>query len=221
MCDALSWIEAKMPDDTMQVLFLKDENVYSSYGRDKFKDCQDNDYIGHGAIRAYFDLDTSPATLTQHENREFWNKENFPPEIARYLESPETFLNTWGKMIQTCFQPDDAYFVLTNAPKSWLSALLDIMVDRVATHEKSSYHALCYAKGLTEAQKDKIVDRVATEAEYSSYALRYAKRLTKIQKDKLVDRVATNAEYSYYALCYAKGLTKIQKDKLKKASKQT
>lgn len=192
MCEFISWIEAKMPDNTVQVLFLKDEDVYSSYGRDKLKGCRDNDYIGHGAIRTYFDLDTSPAKRTQYENKEFWKKENFPPEIARYLESPETFLNTWGKMIQTCFQPDDAYFVLTHAPEPWLSALFDIMVDWVAT-----------------------------DVVYSYCVLRKVKGLTKIQKDKLVDRVATDTEYSYDILDEVKGLTEAQKNKLKKASKQT
>lgn len=221
MCELISWIEAKMSDNTVQVLFLTDKDVFSSYGRDKLKGCKDNDYLGHGAIRTYFDLNKSQATLKERENKEFWNKEGFPPEIAQYLESPKTFLNTWGKMVKTCLQPDDAYFVLTNAPKPWLSALSDIMVDRVTTDAYGSYCVLRNVKGLTEAQRDRLIDRVAIDAGLSCDTLCDVKGLTKIQKDKLVDRVATDARWSYYALRDVQGLTKAQKKKLEKASEYT
>jgi hypothetical protein len=50
MCEFISWKVA----DGEEVLFLTDEEVFSSFGREKLAGNQDNDILGHGAINAYY-----------------------------------------------------------------------------------------------------------------------------------------------------------------------
>ncbi|PJE58463.1 MAG: hypothetical protein COU81_00595 [Candidatus Portnoybacteria bacterium CG10_big_fil_rev_8_21_14_0_10_36_7] len=55
MCEFISWIEVEK-DGKVVVLYLTDKDVFSVYGLEKLKGCQDNDFLGDGAIRAYYDI---------------------------------------------------------------------------------------------------------------------------------------------------------------------
>jgi hypothetical protein len=80
MCEFISWIEKDK-----KVYFLTDKMVYHTLkGRELRKFCgNQEDYIGHGAIRHYFD------DLKDGENREcsnFSSPKNFPPLIVHAIK---------------------------------------------------------------------------------------------------------------------------------------
>ena len=154
MCDFISW---KVTADG-QVLFLTDEDVFSSFGRQSLKGTKDNDILGHGAIDAYYG---EKAKLLKHyENKDFWHKVLFPEEIARHLESPQTLLNTWGKMLKQALQPDDAHYILLAAPDPWMSAIADILVKAVSRDAEYSYRTLCDVEILTD-EHERILEKAA------------------------------------------------------------
>ncbi len=66
MCEFMSWIE-KGKD----VLFLTAKDINSSRGKKVFKDCKDNDFLGHNAIRTFYGLEDSVGY--DEENKSFWN----------------------------------------------------------------------------------------------------------------------------------------------------
>jgi hypothetical protein len=81
MCEFISWIEKDK-----KVYFLTDKMVYHTLkGRELRKFCgNQEDYIGHGAIRHYFD------DLKDGENREcsnFSSPKNFPPLIVHAIKA--------------------------------------------------------------------------------------------------------------------------------------
>jgi hypothetical protein len=184
MCEFISW--KKGPDGHMY--FLTDNDVFSPHGRETLAGTKDNDVLGHGAITAYYGKETED--FSQGENRDFWQKHEFPPEISKHLKSPETLLATWGKMLKQYLQPDDAYYIIKNAPEPWRSALADICIEHVVKDANYSYSTILYVKGLTQEQKATIVEVVAK-----------------------------SARYSYFTLCDVKGLTEEQRTLLRKASK--
>lgn len=135
MCDFISWIDVVDKNGEKHCLFLTDQDIFSSYGRKTLKGTMDNDILGHGAIRAYYNIeniDSQYRRCYQKEDKEFW-KGIVPSQIAKFLKSPETLLKTWGKMLEMTLQTDDAAFILTHAPKRWIrSRLGDLCVKTIA-----------------------------------------------------------------------------------------
>ncbi|MBI2064608.1 MAG: hypothetical protein HYT62_00970, partial [Candidatus Yanofskybacteria bacterium] len=123
MCDFISWIESGVGSDK-KVFFLTDADVFSPHGRNTLVGSRDNDYLGHSAIRAFFGntLDYQ----VKKEDRNFWVPENYPSEIANRLSSPQTIRETWGKILKQSLQQDDVGYILRNAPKDLVSALIDL-----------------------------------------------------------------------------------------------
>ena len=154
MCQFVSWIE--LPEGApCGVLFLTDKEVYSEVGKEKLTGVQDNDVIGHGAIRAFYGL--KPNEGTQREITAFWKKKSFPPEIARYLESPETLIDTWGRMLKSgAIDYETAFSIMNEAPKLWREGLSGICLDIFSRDADYSYRALRDIKGFTEVQRDKL-----------------------------------------------------------------
>ena len=64
MCEFISWIEKDG-----EVLFLDDDALKDNHIRKNLKGCQDNDFIGHTAIRKAYDFKGGK----QGENQDFWN----------------------------------------------------------------------------------------------------------------------------------------------------
>lgn len=113
MCDFISWKEVTEGGET-HLFYLTDEEVFSKEGLKKFKECRDNDVIGHGAIDLFFALHGAGK---DHEVRDFWNTDKFPKEIAEKLKS---FDAHWGKMWKSgAFQADDLQYIVENGPKEW------------------------------------------------------------------------------------------------------
>ena len=83
MCEFISWVEKDG-----EIYFLTDKMVYGTIkGRELRKFCGNSeDYIGHGAIRHYFD------DLQGGENKEctdFLSPKNFPPLIVQAIKDGE------------------------------------------------------------------------------------------------------------------------------------
>ena len=60
MCNFLSWIEVDEKNGNKKLLYLTDKDIYSSYGREVLQGSQGSDFLGHGAIRAYYGKDGVP-----------------------------------------------------------------------------------------------------------------------------------------------------------------
>jgi len=207
MCEFISWKETDG-----EVLFLTDKDVFSSHGREMLRNNRDNDVLGHGAIDAFFG--ESARGARQYESLDFWKKDEYPPEIAQHLKTPQTLLGTWGRVLKKSLQPDDAYYILENAPKRWRDALSDLLFGAIVKDADYSYEALCGFKGLSGKQKDALVGAVANgeDVDRSRETIRDVKGLSWKQKDILVGAVAKDAECSYDTLCEVRGLSKKQKD---------
>lgn len=226
MCEFLSW---KVGPDG-HCYFLTDKDVYSSHGRDTLGGCQDNDFIGHGAINAFYNGKTVTFT-TEGENKAFWRPANYPKAIAEYLQSPETVLDTWGRMLKSSLQPDDAYYILSNAPKRWRIAFMELCLPVIAKSvyyvpetlrdvselnpaqrqllvkavienddDESAYETLSHVKNLTPAQRQSLVRKVAKDVNYIPETTRDAKGLTVKQRQLLVRAVVKNLQYAYETL---------------------
>jgi hypothetical protein len=212
MCQHISWIELF----NGAVLFLTDKEVFSEEGRLRLSGTLHNDIVGHGAIRTFYGLSRNEGI--DYEVNDFWNKERFPKEIAQYLESPQTFLNTWGRMlrIKGAVEPSTAFSIMTTAPKLWRDGLFDLLVNIILEERRFSclYEFLRDLKGLTGPQRAELVEGVSQNAEYSYYTLLNVKGLTDDQKEKLIESVLKDVNYSYWVLKNVEGLTDDQKEKL-------
>jgi hypothetical protein len=204
MCDFVSWKQ----DSEGNIFFLTDKDVFSPYGRETLGGTRDHDVLGHGAITAYFGDATR--YYSQYENKVFWNKQGFPPQIAVHLESPKTLLQTWGRMLKQALQPDDALFILANAPEPWNSALRSICINHITKGVDDSYDTLVRVRGLTTAEKDALINSVVKEPRFAYKTLWDVTNLTKTQKDVLIQGVIKDPGSAYQAINNVRGLTKRQ-----------
>ena len=106
MCEFISWVEK---DE--KVFFLTDKEVFSSYGKEKLKGCKDNDFIGHGAIRKYYDLKGG----ADRENPRFWDGK-LPKEIKKCMKD---FDKNFGRLWKNYMQNDDLTYIIIYAPDEW------------------------------------------------------------------------------------------------------
>lgn len=113
MCEFISWKAVERNGET-HLFYLTDQEVFSKEGTKKFKDCQDNDVLGHGAIDRFFELNGKGR---QYEVQDFWNLKKLPQEIA---EKVQHFDAHWGKMFHSgAFQSDDLEYIIQNGPQEW------------------------------------------------------------------------------------------------------
>ncbi len=109
MCDHVSWINHKG-----QCLHLDDATVFSKDGNALRKDkVQDNDFLGHGAIRIIYDLKDEEGA--EGEERKFWLIDRLPEELRPKFVDFETWKQNFGRMMERYAQPDDLDFVWRNA----------------------------------------------------------------------------------------------------------
>jgi hypothetical protein len=111
MCDFVSWIDIKG-----MIYFLTDAEIFSDLGREKLSGCKDNDFLGHGAIRRFYDLKDKGV---DRENKNFWEEVSNIPEIIR--SKLQNFDHNWGKTFEEYFQNDDLRYIIEYAPDEWKS----------------------------------------------------------------------------------------------------
>ena len=118
MCEMVSWIEVEK-EGKKNVLFLTNDEVFSERGKKMLKECQDNDFLGHHAIRYIWDMKGNEGV--QRENRNLWETKNLPKEIQAQLHDFASFKKNFGKMMESYAQQDDLEYIVDNAPtdKKW------------------------------------------------------------------------------------------------------
>ena len=82
MCERYSWIEKDGA-----VLFLTPYDVYETKRGKELQaySRQSEDYVGHGAIRFYFDLSSNSGV--EKECIDFSTPDNFPPDLVRAIKA--------------------------------------------------------------------------------------------------------------------------------------
>ena len=103
MCEFISWIET-----SGEVLFLTGDDLKDKYGKEVLEGSRDNDFIGHGAIRAFYNLQGG----VEKENRNFWDG-LLPQEIKDAWNSGK--LDNMLRHLQT----DDLEHIVQNAPENF------------------------------------------------------------------------------------------------------
>ena len=103
MCEFISWKECKTKDEKVEILFLTAYDIYNTKrGEELQKHTTPEDFVGHGAIDFYFEIESSKGT--NNECTDFSTPDNFPPEIVtalkdgkfRGLGTPVDLLNELG-----------------------------------------------------------------------------------------------------------------------------
>jgi hypothetical protein len=109
MCDFVSWIEVKDKVGKVKNYYLTGNQVFDTPRGQMLRDwCRNSDdYVGHGAIRFYYELDSGIGAEKECTN--FAQPDNFPPEIVvdikagkmRGLGTPEGLLRqpVWAEYI--------------------------------------------------------------------------------------------------------------------------
>ena len=100
MCNLASWVEADG-----KIYLLTDNEVFSSQGRKALAGCQDNDILGHGAIRKYWCLGTAG---TDYERRDWWRRD-VPKEVRDAVPRMQ-------RMLRQALQTDDLVYIARKAP---------------------------------------------------------------------------------------------------------
>jgi len=139
MCEFLSYIEKGD-----EILFLTDAEVFSPHGREVLS-FQDNDPLGHGAIRAYYNITGGE----EHECRDFWNIENYPEAIQEILKD---FDKNFGRMLTSgAFQNDDLRYIVAYGTEAYRDKASEQLL-----RQDPSNDDLCYiVRYGTEAYRDK------------------------------------------------------------------
>jgi hypothetical protein len=126
VCDFISWI-----DVDGKLLYLTDADVKSSHGRHALEDVQDNDVLGHGAIRAYYSM--SQYQGVNHERRDFW-ADDLPDEIKKVVKS-----GACANMIKLSFEMHDIDYVVRSAPVAVRRQLADYGLTRMYVRNGATY----------------------------------------------------------------------------------
>ena len=118
MCEFISWVEIQSANSKKATyLYLTDEEIFSSYGREVLRGSQGNDFLGHGAIRAYYGKDGQAfCGGVDREVCDFWNTEKLPPELALKIKNFEA---NWGQTFRRYFMNNDLRCFITYAPEEW------------------------------------------------------------------------------------------------------
>jgi len=82
MCEFKSWVEKDG-----KIAHLTDQDLKDKTIKERLKGCKKEDLIGHGAIRAAFNIEGGE----NHEEKEFWELSRFPKEIRSTLRDFDTY----------------------------------------------------------------------------------------------------------------------------------
>lgn len=107
MCEFISWIEKDGG-----IFFLSDKEVFSEEGKESLKGCEHNDFLGHGAIRSFYDIKGG----VDKEKRDFWNGD-LPKELQAAVNNFDTHFG--GMLREGYFQNDDLRYIISCAPDKW------------------------------------------------------------------------------------------------------
>ena len=140
MCDFKSYIE--LEDGT--IAHLTDVELRDKTIRERLKGCQDNDLIGHGAIRKAFNITRGRDV----EIKDFWNIEQFPKEIQVTLRNFDKY---YSRVWSECFTGEDLRYIIYYAPEAWKNKAWEQLLKQ----EPSNDDLRCIIEYAPEAYKNK------------------------------------------------------------------
>ena len=132
MCEFISYVKK-----SNQLFYLTDDEIFSKEGREKLSGCQDNDFIGHGAIKKFFDIKGGE----DHEVRDFWNTDKLPKELADKIANFDSY---WGKTFKKYFMNDDLRYIISKAPEMWKSKASELLLTQNPSNIDLRY-IVCYS----------------------------------------------------------------------------
>jgi len=193
MCEFMSWIKYKG-----QTLFLTDKDVFSSYGRRTLKDTKPEDWIGHGAIRAYYGL--QPGDGVTEEKFSFWDIKD--PDIKAALEDfDNNFKRIWeAGALSTSNLVNMARF----APVEWRERAVRQLLKQNPSNADLCYVLTC---SISEEMKAQVGERLFKQNPdtYSlSHIVCYSSDSNREAAWKQVlSMVHVNKDDIAYIVCYA------------------
>ena len=115
----LSFVAAEGDDSNPPGIFvLTDKEAFSLKGLSLLTGMCGNKFLGHTAIRKYFQLPNGSGRNQKVDD--FWNAEKLPPELAAMVKTPKEFMKRWGKMWFAGFVlNENLAFMICRAPKTW------------------------------------------------------------------------------------------------------
>lgn len=116
MCEFISWIEVNR-EGKKEILYLDDELLAEKRTKKILEGSKDNDFLGHHAIRAVWDLKTNEGV--EGEVPDFWNTGKLPQELQQKLKDFPSFKKNFGKMFENYAQSNDLRYVVKNASENW------------------------------------------------------------------------------------------------------
>lgn len=100
MSEFISWKEVTTADGDTEILFLTHDQIYNSKrGRELQKHTTPDDYIGHGAIAFYYEID--PKIGVDKECTDFSSPNNFPSAITEAIKAGRFYLLAEPKQLLT------------------------------------------------------------------------------------------------------------------------
>jgi hypothetical protein len=202
MCEFISWIEK----DGL-ILYLTDAEIF---GKDKslLEGCKDNDFLGHGAIRNFYNIEGG----LEREVRDFWNENILPKEIA---DKVQEFDKYWGKTFENYFQNDDLRYLIEYAPETYKPKACEQLLKQGPTNYDLRY-LIEYAP---ETYKPKAWQQLLKQKPTNydlRYLIEYAPETWKIKAwQQLLKQKPTNYDL-IYLIEYAPEIWKIKARKLLK-----
>lgn len=122
MCEFFSWV--RVGD---KAYYLTDEQVFSVGGRLRLRGTQDNDVLGHTAIRRYYCIFGAGSN---RQEEYFWqNPDLLPEELRPKLATWKSIDAIWGRMLRQALTKDDLKRLLF-APTDIAQGAWDIIMER-------------------------------------------------------------------------------------------
>lgn len=122
MCRFFSYKEAVGEDKKVHILYLDDVALFKADGTSSDKMAEllkdgsrDRDFMGHGAICAYYGIKDNEAG--DQEVRNIWNGELLPKELRSKFKDGETVIRNFGQMLRTYAPAEDLDYLRIEAPR--------------------------------------------------------------------------------------------------------
>jgi len=190
MCEFISYIKK----DGL-LLYLTDAEIFSKDGKERLRGCLDNDVIGHGAIKKFYNFRGGD----EYEMRNFWNANRLPEELAAKIAD---FDNHWGKTFQKYFMNDDLRHIIYHAPETWkVKAWKQLLKQK--PDSKDLRYIIYYAPEQWKAKAWKQLLKQKPDSKDLRYIIEYAPEQWKAKAWKqLLKQKPTNNDL-YYIIHYA------------------
>ena len=156
MCEPISWVERDK-----ECYFVTLADLKSERGQELLKTSRDNDPLGHGFVRAYWNIPTGVGK--DHEVREFWKPSKYPKDIRVTLG--KNFDKNWSHIWQYATN-DDLRYIVVHGKEKYKDKAWELLLPKA-----TNYDLRYIVEYGTEKYKDKACEILLPKA--TNYDLRY------------------------------------------------